>query len=248
MILVDKFIADTVQWKSDFQTFKVVGLLLTPHEVLTMMAGDCQGQAAVTTSLIIAMGYQAYMVETPFHWWTHAVDPVTGIEHNLNYHGSAGPHGSVTPQAIDMVFTRPPVACENCPIIDAENNVPTYYLANPLLAAAIAWTGAHIFARTPVPWYQFPIEALIIALVTAIYATYANYDFGPSGWLSRFGKRLVLSSVFGSLSIFGLWFWTTYYYPVTLLHALGTVSFTFAFLTSYRVNGALGTPSVTPLP
>jgi len=119
MLVVDEFIKDVVHWASDYNTHMVVGLLLTPHEVLTTMTGDCQGQAAVTSSLLLSMGYQAWVVETPFHWyvsplqspqgltctfrWTHARDPVTGLEYDLNSHGSAGDQGSVTPQAIDMV-------------------------------------------------------------------------------------------------------------------------------------------------
>jgi len=241
MLVVDKFIFKEVHWKSDYQTNGVVGLLLTPHEVLTIMAGDCQGQAAVTSSLLLSMGYQAWVVETPFHWWTHARDPVTGLEYNLNTHGSAGTEGSVTPQAIDMVFTHPAAACENCPEVDAHNQLPTYYMANPLEALTIAWTGAHIFVRTPIPTWQYPAMAVVMSVVVALYATYAQYDFS-SGWYIRASKRLVLSSVFGSFTILGMWLWTNVYFPVTLLHLLGTATFAFAFCTSDRVNRLLGTP------
>ena len=54
---------------------------------------------------------------------------------------------------------------------------------------------------------------------------------------------MMLSSAFSIVAIAGMWFWTTFYYPVTLLHLLGTTSFTFAYLCADRVNAALGTPS-----
>ncbi len=80
MNAVDVFIKDVVPWKEDFALYGVVGLLVTPHEVLTNGAGDCQGQAVTTASLLMSMGYHAAVVETPFHWWTHAWDAVTGEE------------------------------------------------------------------------------------------------------------------------------------------------------------------------
>ena len=63
-----------------WQLYGVVGLLVTPYEVLTNGAGDCQGQAVTTASLLMSMGIHAAVVETPFHWWTHAWDRVTGEE------------------------------------------------------------------------------------------------------------------------------------------------------------------------
>ena len=59
------------------------------------------------------------------------------------------------------------------------------YMANPFEAITIAWTGAHIFARTPIPTLQYPLMAAILAVVAALYGTYAQYDFS-SGWLIRY--------------------------------------------------------------
>lgn len=104
MQLVDNWVKDKVTWKSDMSQYGVVGLLTTPHEVLERHAGDCQGQSAVTASLLFALGgVQAWCTETPFHWWTHARDDVTRETYNLNAHGHAGLLGSVLPQPVDMV-------------------------------------------------------------------------------------------------------------------------------------------------
>lgn len=148
-----------ITWKDDYHQYGMIGLLTSPADVLTRYvclfgdvrlslpvsfvisafptscaqsgAGDCQGQSAVTTSLLFALGgtqvviawrmrlrarvivrprLQAYCVETPFHWWTHAVDDETGETYNLNSHGGAALKGSVLPQPVDMVYTW----CELC--------------------------------------------------------------------------------------------------------------------------------------
>ena len=56
----------------------MIGLLTSPHDVLSRQAGDCQGQAVSTASMLMAMGYNAWVVETPFHWWTYARENITG--------------------------------------------------------------------------------------------------------------------------------------------------------------------------
>ena len=107
MGIVDEFIKDKVTWKSDLSQYGVLGLLTSPTDVLTRGAGDCQGQSSVTASLLFALGgVQAFCVETPFHWWTHAKDMSTGETYNLNAHGHAGLQGSVLPQPPDMVRRR----------------------------------------------------------------------------------------------------------------------------------------------
>jgi len=88
---------------------------------------------------------------------------------------------------------------------------------------------------------QYPMMAAVLGLIAALYGTYAQYDFS-SGWLIRLCKRMMLSGAFSVVAIGGMWFWTTFYYPVTLIHLLGTCSFTFAYMCSDRVNAALGTP------
>eukprot|EP00339_Tiarina_fusa_P019707 CAMPEP_0117021994 /NCGR_PEP_ID=MMETSP0472-20121206/16578_1 /TAXON_ID=693140 ORGANISM="Tiarina fusus, Strain LIS" /NCGR_SAMPLE_ID=MMETSP0472 /ASSEMBLY_ACC=CAM_ASM_000603 /LENGTH=184 /DNA_ID=CAMNT_0004727727 /DNA_START=429 /DNA_END=979 /DNA_ORIENTATION=+ len=59
MWLVDKFIYRTIAWKSDYDQYGMIGLLTSPHDVLSRQAGDCQGQAVSTASMLMAMGYNA---------------------------------------------------------------------------------------------------------------------------------------------------------------------------------------------
>jgi len=131
MSAVDLFILDEIIWKTDYNQYMVVGLLTTPSEVIERMAGDCQGQAAVTSSLLIALGFEAWVVETPFHWWTHCRDPATGDSYNLNVHGHARANGNVVPQPIDLVFTHPSEPCTNCTYMFSHIQNGILYAAPP---------------------------------------------------------------------------------------------------------------------
>jgi hypothetical protein len=280
MNIIDEFIFEKIIWKSDMSQYGVIGLLTTPHEVISRMAGDCQGQAVTTTSLILSinsldlsitlpnpgfskaykqrssykhskrdfskhrspsfeaqqsqpMAFNAWVVETPFHWWTHASNNVTGQTHNLNYHGSAGSQGSVLPQPIDMIYTQPQKACTNCSWSDAHNNSPFLYIADPFRAFAIAWTGSHIFLRSN--WDLFQVDwvtnilgiGLALAVLMTFYGSYLRDDFSGISLIRRF----IVSFILGVGPIMtGLSFWTTVHYPVALLHLLGLVTFSLYFV------------------
>lgn len=43
----------------------------TPSEVLKNRKDDCDGIAVVTVSLLTRRGYEAYVAESNFHWWTY---------------------------------------------------------------------------------------------------------------------------------------------------------------------------------
>eukprot|EP01102_Stenamoeba_stenopodia_P017637 TRINITY_DN635_c0_g2_i1.p2 TRINITY_DN635_c0_g2~~TRINITY_DN635_c0_g2_i1.p2 ORF type:complete len:501 (+),score=127.62 TRINITY_DN635_c0_g2_i1:357-1859(+) len=242
---VDEFIKDVIIWKSDTSQYGLVGLLTTAHEVIERRAGDCQGQAVTTASLLLSMGYQAWVVETPFHWWTHAWNNVTGEYANLNYHGSAGTQGSVNPQPIDLVYTRPPVACTNCSWVDAHNTSPTLYIAPPPLAFMIAMTGAHIFVRSSltletVNWWQMLEFGVLLGVAIALYATYYQ---GDTFFTCRVLERALLASAICTGPVFsGMCFWASVYYPVTLMHLVATISFTFTYLSSNSFNKRIGSP------
>ncbi|MDP2437141.1 MAG: hypothetical protein Q8P67_15440, partial [archaeon] len=144
MEAVDKFIYEEVQWRSDMAQWGMVGLITTPTEVLTRPggpAGDCQGQAATTASLLQALGFSAWQVETPFHWWTHARSRY-GEQYNLNSHGNAMGYGSVLPQPIDLVYTSWPAQCSDCPEYEAHNKEQILYQAPPHLAFGLAFVGS----------------------------------------------------------------------------------------------------------
>jgi len=231
MSAVDQFILQKILWKEDYSNWKVVGLLNTPAEVISLMSGDCQGQAAVTTSLLLSMGYEAWVVETPFHWWTHARDPESGRVVNLNVHGHAGNQGSVLPQPIDLVYTRIPASCSNCSSLLAYNQHSIRYIAPPHHAFMIAFTGAHIFVRSglslsDISVFTFVELTLILSIMLTLYSAYFKGSYDRRGTLTRFSLSLALST----FSILGMSFWTTIFYPVTLLHLSASVGFAFFFV------------------
>jgi len=240
MNTVDDFIYEKINWEQDYGRWKMVGLLLSPHEVIQNRAGDCQGQAAVTASLLISLGFQAWVVETPFHWWTHARDNVTGRFHNLNVHGHGRNQGNVLPQPIDLVYTQPTLACTDCPYIMSHNDNPTLYAAPPHKALAIAFTGAHIFVRSGLTLHevskvQLVIMGLVLGLMVALYASYVQ-GFSCKAVL----KRVIFSAVIGLITIFGMSFWATFLYPVTLLHLIFTITFMFTYIASDTFNISIG--------
>jgi hypothetical protein len=249
MQMVDEFIKDVIIWKSDYQQYGLVGLLTTAREVVERRAGDCQGQAVTTVSLLLSMGFQAWVVETPFHWWTHAWNNVTGEAYNLNDHGSAGTQGSVNPQPIDLVYTRPPVACTNCSYVDSHNTAPTLYIAPPPLAYGIAMTGAHIFVRSSltletVDWWQMLEFGTALGVLVALYSTYFQ---GDSFFSFRLLARTVLASIICVGPVFsGMCFWASVYYPVTLMHLIATITFVFTAISSNSFNRLLGSPVLLP--
>jgi len=235
MNLVDDFITRNIDWKSDYSQWYMVGLLLTPKEVIQNNGGDCQGQAAVTTSLLIAMGFKAWMVETPFHWWTHAEDNTTGNAHNLNSHGHGGMLGNVLPQPIDLVFTKSPVECHNCPYMFSHNTDSTFYTAPPHIAIGIAFTGAHIFVRSgmtlnTVNWYQLTGMIVGLTLLVSVYGTLFQFSLS----LRSIWMRLPFAFVGSVASLVGMCFWASVLYQVTILHLLFSITFLFWYMSNLQ--------------
>jgi len=235
MNFVDDFIGRKIFWETDYGKWKMVGLLLTPQEVLQNRTADCQGQAAVTASLLISLGFQAWMVETPFHWWTHARDNLTGVEHNLNTHGHAGNQGNVLPQPIDYVFTHPSIACSDCPYMFSHNVNPSLYVAPPHVAIVIAFTGAHIFVRSGMSWndvskIQLLLMGVILGILAVLYSSYFQGD------IQGIKKRTLFGIIMGLFSMIGMSFWTTFLYQVTLVHVIFTLGFMFYYLSSDEFN------------
>jgi hypothetical protein len=59
-----------VNWTDIAVQYGVIARVATPAEAITSGHGDCQAQAATTTSLLIFLGYNAYAAESPLHWYT----------------------------------------------------------------------------------------------------------------------------------------------------------------------------------
>jgi len=241
MLLVDYFIRDKIAWQTDYKLYKMSGLLLTPREVLETMSGDCQGQAVTTVSLLLAMGYRAWAVETPFHWWTHAEDPETGQSINLNVHGHGGKYGSVLPQPIDLIYTRPPTKCDQCEEMLKHNTQGMYFIAPPHQAFAIAMTGAHIFVRSDLTLatankLQLVFLGLGVGLIVALYASYFS---GEITW-QLLAKRFVVASALGVGPLFfGLVTWATVFYPVATMHLYAMATFALTYVSSASFNRAI---------
>lgn len=263
MSIVDEFIKAKVIWKADEEQYHVLGLLTSPHDVLTRGAGDCQGQSATTASLLFALGgVQAYCVETPFHWWTHAKDMKTGETYNLNAHGHAGLQGSVLPQPVDMIYTWYPPSCEigvdNCTTVEAHNRETIYYQADPLRAFMTAMTGMHEFRRDILPnfangkQWELAVIGAVVALVTAAYASYFQADlagaFSSSAGFLRLLKRFGVSLPAGVYTMVMTFYWGYIYYPVVMIHLVGMICFSITFACNDGYNRSIGTPIPIPAP
>ncbi len=81
-----------IQYEYDFNKYPgVFDHVPTPEEVLADRKDDCDGIAVVTVSLLIYLGYDAYVAESDSHWWTYVkiyngtLDPDGGITHTIVY-------------------------------------------------------------------------------------------------------------------------------------------------------------------
>eukprot|EP00211_Chloroparvula_japonica_P002758 CAMPEP_0119120142 /NCGR_PEP_ID=MMETSP1310-20130426/1318_1 /TAXON_ID=464262 /ORGANISM="Genus nov. species nov., Strain RCC2339" /LENGTH=519 /DNA_ID=CAMNT_0007109607 /DNA_START=35 /DNA_END=1594 /DNA_ORIENTATION=- len=245
MYLLDRYIYKTIIWTPDMGQYGMIGLITTPEEVITRMAGDCQGQAVVTASMLLNMGFEGYCVETPMHWWTHSRDKLTGAEMSLNMHGSAGLNGTVLPQPIDMIYTNWPARCEDCSFIEQHNRENFLLFTNPFLSFGIAWTGGHIWLREFVPSFYgggvwlLALVGLGLAAINMYYAGYVNFDTLPS---ERSAIRFFTSAIFSVPACLGIYFLAITHYQFVNLHLLCTLSFMFSYVASESFNARIGTP------
>ncbi|MBD3229395.1 MAG: hypothetical protein GF329_14515 [Candidatus Lokiarchaeota archaeon] len=69
---IEEFVLDKIEFKYLLETYGVIDYVATPTEAIVRGKGDCQSRTVVMTSFLIYMGYDAWAVETPFHWYTRA--------------------------------------------------------------------------------------------------------------------------------------------------------------------------------
>jgi hypothetical protein len=63
---------DWINYTYDFFQYPgVFDHIPTPAEVLANRQDDCDGIAVVTVSLLVRLGYEAYVAESDSHWWTY---------------------------------------------------------------------------------------------------------------------------------------------------------------------------------
>ena len=70
LLKLNSFVQKKIIWNEDIKTRLLVGDINTPAEAIAQGRDDCRGQAVVTVSVLIGLGYNAYVVEMPWHWWT----------------------------------------------------------------------------------------------------------------------------------------------------------------------------------
>ncbi len=63
------YIDSLIDYTYDIDTNHVFDHVATPAEVLASGEDDCQGISCTLASLLIYMGYNAYVAECPFHWY-----------------------------------------------------------------------------------------------------------------------------------------------------------------------------------
>jgi len=85
--LLDYYTQREIKWTEDLVTRAMAGDLSTPEEAITLGKDDCRGQAVVMASVLIGLGYDAWVVEMAWHWWVKVFDS-NGVEYKLNHDGS----------------------------------------------------------------------------------------------------------------------------------------------------------------
>ncbi|MEX2719668.1 MAG: hypothetical protein Q6353_001175 [Candidatus Sigynarchaeum springense] len=63
------YIRSIIDYEYDIDTNYVFDHVATPVEVLATGKDDCQGISCLLASLLLYMGYNAYVCECPFHWY-----------------------------------------------------------------------------------------------------------------------------------------------------------------------------------
>nr|MDO8085392.1 hypothetical protein [Candidatus Sigynarchaeum springense] len=82
---VYRYIRSIVDYAYDIDTNYVFDHVATPVEVLASGEDDCQGISCLLASLLLYMGYNAYVCECPFHWYVR-VFYVDGSTNQTTYY------------------------------------------------------------------------------------------------------------------------------------------------------------------
>jgi len=85
--ILDVFTQQQIVWTEDLITVLMAGDISTPEEAITRGRDDCRGQAVVMASVLIGLGFDAWVVEMAWHHWVMVYDE-NGVEYKLNHDGS----------------------------------------------------------------------------------------------------------------------------------------------------------------
>lgn len=82
---LNAFIQREIVWTEDIKTRLLVGDLSTPAEAISAGKDDCRGQAVITVSILIGLGFDAYVAEQPWHFYTIVYNG--SQEYKINQYG-----------------------------------------------------------------------------------------------------------------------------------------------------------------
>jgi len=185
---LDHYVHQEIIWTEDLRTKLMAGDLSTPAEAIIAGKDDCRGQAVVTVSVLLNLGYDAWVVEMPWHFWTMVYD--SGNEYPVNQYGSKN-------------------STIQYPILLIWNNQGYKYIRDPL-GTYLATMGSspnfydYIITLGPVVF----LVGVLLGFGAACYSTVSMGDFRKclkknKKALSRFKMRLFIS-IFASLGLMGL--------------------------------------------
>jgi len=84
--LVNYYTLREIVWQEDMISVLMAGDLSTPEEAIIRGRDDCRGHAVVMASILIGMGYDAWVVEMAWHWYVKVF--YAGNVYNVNQEGS----------------------------------------------------------------------------------------------------------------------------------------------------------------
>nr|MDO8109673.1 hypothetical protein [Candidatus Sigynarchaeota archaeon] len=160
------FMLERIEWRSDFDTYGLLGHVATPAECIALGADDCQGQAVVLASMLLQLNVSAWAVETPFHWYVLARDPAlppmaAGWEKNVETYQDSG---EVMPLNRDGGGLMQSWRWE--PVILIFNDRETLFPVDFWQGAWISWTSTGFFYDAIFPVFRGPG---IIGVLGAMY-------------------------------------------------------------------------------
>ena len=147
---MNAFIQREIVWTEDIKTRLLVGDLSTPAEAISEGKDDCRGQAVTTVSILIGLGFDAYVAEQPWHFYTIVYNG--SEEYKINQYG----HLNNTEQYPILLiwnhegykYIRDPIGAFNV-VMNSEPNVYDYMFdlgIGMILVGVIMGLGAALYS------------------------------------------------------------------------------------------------------
>lgn len=213
---VKAWVMREVVWELDFVLYSVAAHVGTPTEALTLGSDDCQGQAVVMASMLLALGFpHVWAVESPFHWWVLVRDPAlgplpAGWERSIEAHRAAGAFVEVNRRG--RYNTKPLEKVEEIVLLFSPNE--TLYPRGPLEAFWISVTAGYKFRDTlddaflGSAWPLLFVAMLVLGMVAAALTRYQRAPPPPPAGTRRrlarrrlAGRALVLGGILCGIAL-----------------------------------------------